>query len=76
MSEVDHPKHYNAGTIEVIDVIEDWNLGFNDGNAVKYIGRAPHKGSEIQDIQKSIWYLQRHLARLQKRALAKLASST
>ncbi len=58
---VDHPKHYNVGKIEVIDAIEDWNLGFNDGNAVKYIARHQHKSNPIEDIKKAIWYLNRHL---------------
>ena len=40
---VDHPSHYNAGRIEVIDFIEDQNLNFNLGNAVKYISRAGTK---------------------------------
>ena len=41
---VDHPKHYNIGAIEVIDVIEDWNLNFCLGNAIKYIARCAYKG--------------------------------
>lgn len=56
---VDHPSHYNMGRIEVIDAIEDWNLGFHDGNAVKYIARANHKGQRDQDLRKAIWYLER-----------------
>jgi len=63
---VDHPSHYNTGRIEVIDAIEAWNLGFNDGNAIKYIARHKHKGDSIQDIEKAIWYLERHLSILKK----------
>ena len=63
---VSHPAHYNFGKIEVIDAIEDWGLGFNDGNAVKYIARHAHKENPIQDIKKAIWYLQRHLKNLEK----------
>ena len=63
-SEVDHPDHYNAGKFEVIDVIEDWDLGFNTGNAVKYIARAEHKGCEAKDLEKAIWYLKRRLAQI------------
>ena len=62
---VDHPKHYNHGTIEAITVIEDWQLNFNLGNAVKYIGRADHKGNPVQDLSKAIWYLQREITRRQ-----------
>ena len=62
MSEtVNHPAHYNAGKIEVIDAIEEWNLGFHLGNAVKYIARAQHKGSELQDLRKAVWYLNRYI---------------
>jgi Protein of unknwon function (DUF3310) len=62
-SAVDHPKHYNHGSIEAITVIEDWNLGFNLGNAVKYLSRADHKGNAIEDLRKAIWYIQRELDR-------------
>lgn len=61
---VHHPKHYTFGTIEVIDAIEAWKLGFNDGNVVKYVARARHKGDEVQDIAKALWYLNRHLKNL------------
>lgn len=54
---VNHPKHYNAGKFEVIDVIEDWKLGFSLGNTVKYIARANHKGNTLQDLEKAAWYL-------------------
>lgn len=64
--EVDHPKHYNTGKIEIIDFIEDQNFGFNDGNAVKYIARHLHKGTPTKDIEKAIWYLNRHLNNLRK----------
>jgi predicted transcriptional regulator len=45
-SNVNHPLHYNIGSVEVINAIEDWNLNFHLGNAVKYIARAQHKGNE------------------------------
>jgi hypothetical protein len=65
-NEVDHPKHYNAGRFEVIDVIEDWKLGFNDGNALKYIGRHKHKGNPLEDLKKGRWYLDREISRLEE----------
>jgi len=40
------------GKYEAIDVIEDWNLNFNLGNAVKYISRAGHKDDIVQDLKK------------------------
>ena len=62
---VDHPIHYNAGRIEVIDFIEDQNLNFHLGNAVKYISRAGKKDPKKfkEDLEKAIWYLNRELKR-------------
>lgn len=65
MSETDavnHPSHYNQGKMEVIDAIEGLGLGFHEGNTLKYMARAPFKGSEIQDLEKGVWYLVRKLA--------------
>lgn len=64
---VNHPQHYNMSKIEVIDAIEAWNLGFNLGNAVKYIARADHKGKKLQDLKKAAWYIQREIEREEKR---------
>ena len=62
-SVVSHPKHYNAGKIEVIEFIEDQKLGFARGNAIKYIARAGKKdpSKEIEDLEKAQWYLTREL---------------
>ena len=60
---VNHPTHYNMGSIEVIEVIDDWGLGFELGNAVKYIGRAGHKGKKTEDLRKAIWYIEREIAK-------------
>jgi hypothetical protein len=56
---VAHPSHYNQGKYEVKDVIRDWNLNFNLGNAVKYIARAPYKHPEkiIEDYEKAKQYI-------------------
>jgi hypothetical protein len=66
---VNHPSHYTDGKIEVIDFIEDKNLSFHRGNAVKYIARAGKKdpAKEIEDLRKAIWYLTREIQRLEKR---------
>lgn len=60
---INHPFHYNTGKIEVIDYIESLGLGvgFNLGNAIKYLSRAGHKikNSEKQDVEKALWYIKR-----------------
>lgn len=58
---VNNPSHYQGNCLEVIDIIEDFNLNFCLGNAVKYILRAGKKDSSKQDLMKAIWYLQREL---------------
>lgn len=59
---VDHPSHYQGKRFEVIDIIEDYDLGFNLGNAIKYILRAGHKDAYEQDLKKAIWYLEREIS--------------
>jgi hypothetical protein len=70
---VNHPKHYNSGRIEVIEAIEDWKLGYHLGNAVKYVARAGKKdpAKEIEDLQKASWYLQRKIETLKATAEAR-----
>lgn len=61
---VNHPSHYTSGNYEVIDVIEDWGLGFHLGNVVKYVARAGKKDDEKQDLEKAKWYLERRISKL------------
>lgn len=61
------PAHYSKLQPEPITVIEGWQLGFNLGNAVKYIGRAGRKPGEtaLEDLRKARWYLSREVERLE-----------
>lgn len=69
---VERPSHYADGFIQPIEVIDDWELDFCLGNAVKYIKRAGHKKSgtlsdidkEIEDLCKAKWYLEHKIERL------------
>lgn len=61
---VNHPPHYIAGGLEVIDVIEGFDLNFRLGNTTKYILRAGRKGNarkRIEDLKKARWYLDREI---------------
>lgn len=68
MEKVNHPEHYNKGKIEVIDYIEDQDMNFNLGNAIKYISRAglKNKSTTVEDLEKAKWYIQREIDRLNK----------
>lgn len=57
---IGHPNHYCEGRkFEPKDVIRDWNLNFNLGNAVKYISRNGRKEGEssLKDLKKARQYL-------------------
>lgn len=54
---VNHPKHYtnHPSGVECIQITR--HMGFNLGNAFKYIWRADMKNG-IEDLEKAVWYLQ------------------
>lgn len=58
---VNHPDHYKGNKFEVIDIIEDFGLGFKLGNAIKYILRAHKKGDYKENLEKAVWYLRREI---------------
>lgn len=64
---VNHPKHYGGtdNPYEVIKVIDAWKLGFCEGNVIKYVARAAHKGRELEDLKKARWYLDHVIQRLE-----------
>lgn len=63
---VNHPRHYNAhpSGIECIDVVE--HMGFNLGNAMKYIWRCDEKRDAIEDLKKARWYIDREIQKREK----------
>jgi hypothetical protein len=60
---VDHPPHYTShpSGVECIAITE--HMGFNLGNAFKYIWRADLKGNDLEDLRKAAWYLDREINR-------------
>lgn len=58
---VNHPPHYTShpSGVECIQITE--HMGFNLGNALKYIWRADLKGSAVEDLEKAIFYINREL---------------
>ena len=63
---VNAPPHYrqHPSGIECITIVE--HMGFNLGNAVKYIWRADLKNDAIEDLSKAVWYLQREISKRQR----------
>lgn len=60
---VNHPQHYtnHPSGIECIQITR--HMGFNLGNAVKYIWRADLKADAIEDLRKAVWYLNDEIAK-------------
>jgi hypothetical protein len=61
---VNNPTHYKGkGGLQVLDIINAFDLGFYDGNVVKYLCRAGKKdpAKEIEDMEKALFYLTRFI---------------
>lgn len=61
---VNSPEHYRWLPVEAIEITEHFN--FCMGNALKYIIRADHKGKPIEDLKKSLYYIEREIANREK----------
>ena len=66
--EINHPAHYTAGGIEVIDFLEAWDFPFHLANAIKYICRAGRKDKNalVTDLKKAVWYINRYISYVEK----------
>jgi len=64
---VNHPKHYTNHKWEVYDILEEF---FNDDPLLwqcgKYLMRCKHKGNQIQDLKKMVWYANRQIEILEE----------
>ena len=63
---VNHPPHYTAhpSGVECIQITE--HMGFNLGNAMKYIWRTDLKNDAVEDLKKAVWYINREIAKREK----------
>lgn len=68
---VNNPSHYNTGSVECIDAIEESMSaeafqGYLKGNTLKYLWRYSYKSKPLQDLQKAEWYLNRLIKTVEK----------
>lgn len=68
---VNHPSHYTShpSGVECITITE--HMGFNLGNAVKYIWRCDLKWDAIEDLKKARFYIDREIARRERQIAAR-----
>lgn len=52
--------------MEVRQVIDAFDLGFNLGNVIKYTLRAGKKNNAIEDLKKAIQYLEFEISKIEK----------
>ena len=67
--------YIESKNIEVIDIIESFDLDFFAGNVIKYVLRAGKKENEIEDLEKAKWYIERKISQLKKQNEEKEDSS-
>ncbi len=60
---VNHPAHYTTHPSGVECIVVTEHMNFCLGNAMKYIWRADEKGSDIEDLKKASWYIDREITR-------------
>jgi hypothetical protein len=74
---VSHPKHYNMGAIETIELIDQvcahyvGDEAYAVGSALKYLARAPHKDNKLEDLRKAAWYINHAIAIVENRERAR-----
>lgn len=64
MNDPVNPDHYkNLGEFSSTHMVTKWELGYETGQAVKYIQRAGKKPGELEitDLKKAVWYLKRKI---------------
>ena len=57
-----NPNYYIGSRIQVIDIIEEFKLGYHEANILKYIIRHKSK-NKLEDLKKAQWYLARLIER-------------
>ena len=69
---VNNPPHYNKG-IETTDYINSYDMGFSQGNVVKYVTRYNLKHTDLrkqrEDLAKAKWYLNDLIVELEKKII-------
>lgn len=83
-SEVEHPSHYNAGSIECIEALDSMMESYSEVHpklasyawqVVKYVWRAPIKGNMLRDLKKADFYLDRLIRKIEDSAKKDTISS-
>lgn len=58
-------EHHRTKSLQVIDVVDAWGLGYRLGNALKYLSRHTEKNDPIGDLKKAIHCIELEIERRQ-----------
>lgn len=61
---VEHPKHYEDGPFECIELTERYSCCLS--NAIRYVYRHKNKWNPIEDLHKANWYVDRAIQRFEQ----------
>jgi len=61
---IESPGHYTKHAIQPLDVVDDWDLPYHLGCAIKYISRYRYKDDPIGDLRKARQYMTFYIDRL------------
>ena len=53
--------HYSKHKIQPWDIIDEYNLDYYDGNALKYLLRRKDPTKRVEDLKKAIHYLEKSI---------------
>jgi hypothetical protein len=56
--------HYSRHRIQPWDIIDEYEMGYYEGNALKYLLRDKDPAKRVEDLQKAIHYLEAAIARI------------
>lgn len=56
---INHPVHYIAAAVTLEPIELTSRLDACIGQALNYVFRAPYKGSQIEDLKKAVFYLEK-----------------
>jgi len=57
--QIEYLEHYTKGGIETWDYIVSWDMGYLDGNVIKYVTRYRFKNNPMQDLYKAKQYIEK-----------------
>jgi len=63
---VNQQSHYTRFAIQPLEFCKVNNLGYLEGNVIKYVCRYPYKGTPLRDLQKARDYIDHLIDRLEK----------